>query len=195
MPRLTSIYTRAGDEGRTQLGGGQVVSKHSLRIEALGDLDELNAILGTALSMEAPASLADPLRRVQNDLFDLGAETCFEPADADAARIPQLEQRHVDWLESAIDQATPRLGTLNNFILPGGSPCAASLHLARTVCRRAERNLVRVHQQDGGRAVCLRYLNRLSDALFQWARIANLEAGTAETLWRPGGETEDRQRT
>lgn len=187
MPRLTTIYTRKGDQGYTQLGGGQVVTKDDLRITALGDLDELNALLSVLRTMSLPPPVAGHLARIQNELFDLGAELCFDPADLDTIRIPLLQQTHVQWLEDAINEVSPQVGTLDNFILPGGSPGAAYLHLARTVCRRAERNLVRLFLATGGRELPIRYVNRLSDALFMWARLANHVIQTPDTLWRPGG--------
>ncbi len=187
MPRLTTIYTRKGDQGYTQLGGGQVVTKDDIRITALGDLDELNALLGVLRTMSLPLTVSAHLERIQNELFDLGAELCFEPDDVDAARIPQLQQKHVQWLEDAIDEVSPQVGSLDNFILPGGHPGAAYLHLARTVCRRVERNMVRLFLAAGGRELPLRYVNRLSDALFMWARLTNLVTRTSDVLWRPGG--------
>ncbi len=186
MPRLTSIYTRKGDQGYTQLGGGQVVSKDEIRISVLGDLDELNALLGVLRTMSLPCTISSHLVRIQNELFDLGAEVCFTPADLDSTRIPQLDQRNVQWLEETINDMTPNLGALDNFILPGGNAGAAFLHLARTVCRRAERNLVRLYHIEGGRDLPLRYVNRLSDALFMWARLANHSSKTPEEIWKPG---------
>lgn len=187
MPRLTRIYTRKGDGGKTQLGGGQVVPKDDARIAAMGDLDELNALLGVIRSLPLPSAVATHLRRVQNELFDLGAEICFAPEDLEGLSIPLLDQRHVTWLEEAIEDVTPRIGALDNFVLPGGAASAAHLHTARAVCRRAERSLVRLFHLTGGRDMPLRYVNRLSDALFVWARLANHAAGVPETLWRPGG--------
>ncbi len=189
MPRLTTIYTRKGDQGHTQLGGGQVVTKDDIRIATLGDLDELNALLGVLRTMTLPPPLDSHIARIQNELFDLGAEICFQPADLDQIRIPQLQQKHVQWLENTINDVAPDVGTLDNFILPGGIQTAAHLHWARTVCRRAERNLVRLYHLEGGRELPLRYINRLSDALFMWARWANWTAHTSDVLWRPGGET------
>lgn len=186
MPRLTRIYTRRGDHGKTQLGGGQVVSKDDARISAMGDLDELNALLGVVRSLSMPISIDTHLARIQNELFDLGAEICFEPDDLTSATFPMLDQRHVDWLEEAMEEVMPQVGALDNFVLPGGHQTASFLHLARAVCRRAERHLVRLHHLSGGRDLPLRYLNRLSDALFMWARLANRTVAD-EILWRPGG--------
>ncbi len=187
MPRLTRIFTRQGDGGQTRLGGGQKVSKADARIAVMGDLDELNAWLGVICSQSLAAEIANPLARIQNELFDLGAEVCFEDAEKEAPQLRLLNAQNVQALESAIDTVSAQVGNLENFILPGGTAAAAWLHLARTVCRRAERHMVRLHRIAGGRHLPLIYVNRLSDALFMWARLANLLHDTPETLWTPGG--------
>ncbi len=189
IPRLTKIFTRRGDGGQTRLGGGQKVSKADARIAVMGDLDELNAWLGVVCSSPAlAAEIAAPLARVQHELFDLGAEMCFEDAATEAPQLRLLAEDDVQALENTIETIAARVGELENFILPGGTPVAAWLHLARTVCRRTERHMVRLHRTAGGRAIPLIYVNRLSDALFMWARLANLVAGTPETLWQPDRE-------
>jgi cob(I)alamin adenosyltransferase len=183
MPRITKVYTRTGDAGTTGLGGGQRVPKDSARIEAYGTVDELNSALGVALAWGLDERLAAPLRRIQNELFHLGSDLCVREEDKARIPVPVVEQRHVTALEELVDQLTDRLGPLANFILPGGSPGAAQLHVARTVCRRAERLLVALARQEAVGAFALPYLNRLSDALFVMARYENLQKGVADTLW------------
>jgi cob(I)alamin adenosyltransferase len=169
--RLTRIYTRGGDKGETSLGDGSRVSKLDPRVAAMGDVDELNSVVGWAGGLE----------RVQNELFDLGADLAvpFEAAD-DRLRITD---EAVDRLEQEIDEANEMLPDLKSFVLPGGSERAARLFLARAVCRRAERAVLAVPDTNPLAAV---YLNRLSDLLFVRARAANAEVGADETLWRPG---------
>ncbi len=188
MPRLTRIFTRQGDGGQTRLGGGQTVSKADARIAVMGDLDELNAWLGVICSQDLPAEIAHSLTRIQNELFDLGAELCFEDVKKEAPQLQVLDAKHVQALEHTIETIAAQVGTLENFILPGGHTAAAGLHLARTVCRRTERHLVRLQRMAGGRDILLVYVNRLSDALFMWARLANCLHNTPETLWKPGNE-------
>jgi cob(I)alamin adenosyltransferase len=177
---LTRIYTRLGDDGETHLGDMSRVAKTHPRIEAYGTVDELNAQLGVALALPAlPARVADHLRRVQNDLFDVGADISV-PHGGDRARL-RLAPEQTVWLESACDDVNAELEPLKSFVLPGGSPAAAQLHVCRTVCRRAERRTI-----DCGDEVnreCVRYLNRLSDLLFILARACN---EGDEPLWEPG---------
>jgi len=186
MPRLTKIYTRRGDEGQTSLGGGRRVSKDSLRVTAYGTVDELNASLGVCLAGGLTPRLDALLRPIQNELFHLGSDLSF-PEDYKAKhsehRLPQIEARHIELLEQLIDEFNAAVGPLENFILPGGSLSAAHLHVARTVCRRAERAVVSLAQQEAVGAFALRYLNRLSDLLFVMARYENHERGVAEPLW------------
>ena len=186
MPRLTKLYTRRGDEGETSLGGGQRVSKDSLRVAAYGTVDELNASLGVCLAVGLAPRLDALLRPIQNELFHLGADLSF-PEDYKAKHtehpLPQIEARHLTRLEQMIDEFNAELGPLENFVLPGGSLGAAQLHVARTVCRRAERDVVSLAQQEPVGAFALRYLNRLSDVLFVLARFENRERGVAEPLW------------
>lgn len=185
MPRLTSIYTKAGDRGQTQLSDGSRVPKNSARTELMGELDELNAALGLAAATGLPAELVEPMGQVQNELFNLGAELSFsQPADIPSA-MPLVGDEDVLRLEASIDRMAAQLGPLRNFILPGGSVAGAHLHLARTVCRRAERRLVALAAESSVRETCLSYLNRLSDALFMWARLANKAERRPETLWDP----------
>ena len=169
--RLTRIYTRGGDKGETSLGDGSRVSKLDPRVAAMGDVDELNSLLG----------LAGGLDRVQNELFDLGADLSV-PFSGNEDRL-RVTQEAVDRLEHEVDEANASLPELKSFVLPGGSECAAQLFLARAVCRRAERAALAVPDTNPLAAV---YLNRLSDLLFVLARAANDEAGVDEPLWRPG---------
>lgn len=183
MPRLTRIYTRTGDDGSTALGFGARTPKDALRVECYGTVDELNSQLGTALCQALPEDLAGPLGRIQNDLFHLGADLCVTEAEKAQRPLPRIEARHVAWIEGEIDAWNERLPSLENFILPGGSPAAAHLHVARTVCRRAERALVTLARQEAVGEFALPYLNRLSDLLFVYARAANLLLGAPDRLW------------
>jgi cob(I)alamin adenosyltransferase len=183
MPRITRIYTRAGDGGTTRLGGGQEVSKDSRRIDAYGTVDELNTAIGAALAAGLDVSLASELRRIQNELFHLGADLAVREEDKPRVPGPRIEPRHVEALERLLDAMTSELGPLENFILPGGSPGAAALHVARTICRRAERLVVALSHDEAIGPSTLAYLNRLSDALFAMARIENLRKGVPEPLW------------
>ena len=177
---LTRIYTRLGDAGETHLGDMSRVPKTHPRIEAYGTVDELNAQLGVALTLpDLHARHAEFLRRIQNDLFDVGADISV-PHGGDRARL-RLVPEQTTWLEHACDEVNAELEPLKSFVLPGGSPAAAQLHVCRTVCRRAERRTI-----DCGDEVnreCVRYLNRLSDLLFILARAAN---EGDEPLWEPG---------
>lgn len=183
MPRLTKIYTRTGDDGSTALGSRERVPKDSLRVRAYGTVDELNAVLGFALAQGLHKKLATPVRRIQNELFHLGADLSFDPSSEKKIDIPRIEQRHIDKLESLIDELNKDLGPLENFILPGGAPGAAALHMARAVCRRAERRVVTLSREEGVRPECAAYLNRLSDALFVMARYENHARGIEDPLW------------
>ncbi|MHB8902754.1 MAG: cob(I)yrinic acid a,c-diamide adenosyltransferase [Thermoguttaceae bacterium] len=178
------IYTRTGDQGETGLFLGPRVGKDMPRIEVLGTLDELNALLGATRSAGLPAEIDAVLGRVQNELFALGAE--ISAPNPSLLRIQRLERRHVESLEQDIDRFSENLPPLADFILPGGAPAAAGLHLARTVCRRSERRLVTLLREipEEVSLVLLAYLNRLADLLFVLARSANLVAGCPDTLWR-----------
>jgi cob(I)alamin adenosyltransferase len=183
VPRLTRIYTRTGDDGTTALGFGGRVAKDALRVECYGTIDELNSCLGLARAAAVPSSLDPTLARIQNELFHLGSDLCVPEGEKARHPVPRIEERHVAALEQEIDRWNDRLPALENFVLPGGAPAAAALHLARTVCRRAERLLVALGRQEPVGAWVLPYVNRLSDALFVLARAANLEAGRADALW------------
>jgi cob(I)alamin adenosyltransferase len=183
MPRITRVYTRAGDEGTTSLGGGQRVSKSAPRIVAYGTVDELNSQIGVALAGDLVADLAEPLQRIQNELFHLGADLCILEADKGRRPGPQIEERHVAALEELMDRLSEELEPLENFILPGGSAGAAQLHVARGVCRRAERQVVALAEQEKVGPCTVKYLNRLSDALFVMARYENHRRGVEDILW------------
>jgi cob(I)alamin adenosyltransferase len=177
---LTRIYTRLGDDGETHLGDMSRVPKTHPRIEAYGTVDELNAQLGVALALPGfPPRFAPFLQRIQNDLFDVGADISV-PHGGDRTRL-RLAAEQTAWLESACDEVNAELAPLKSFVLPGGSPAAAQLHVCRTVCRRAERRTIDCGDDVG--AECVRYLNRLSDLLFILARAAN---DGDEPLWEPG---------
>jgi cob(I)alamin adenosyltransferase len=186
MPRLTKIYTKKGDAGLTSLGGGQRVPKDNLRVQVYGTVDELSSQIGVALAVGLTERLDGVLTEVQNELFDLGSDLAFVEEDKQTYKLPQLEARHVARLEQLIDELTAIVGPLENFILPGGALGAAQLHVARTVCRRAEREAATLAREEGIGAFVLPYLNRLSDALFVMARYENFMHGVAEPLWRPG---------
>lgn len=181
--RLTSIYTRGGDAGETSLGDGSRVSKLDGRIGAFGAVDELNAALGVALAHGVPATLRPTLVRVQNELFDVGADLCVPVGVEGRLRI-SAEQ--VETLEHDCDRFNEGLGELRSFVLPGGSVAASQLHVARTICRRAERETLTAAGEHGVSALVPVYLNRLSDLLFVLARAANAAASRDEPLWKPG---------
>ncbi len=181
--RLTRIYTRGGDRGETSLGDGSRVSKLDPRIAAYGAVDELNSWLGIVLADEPAASLRPLLERVQNELFDVGADLSVPYAEGDG-RL-RVAQSQVDELERACDDWNAPLPELKSFVLPGGSALAARLHVARTICRRAERDALHAAQEVDVNPLALVYLNRLSDLLFILARTANAESGD-EPLWKPG---------
>jgi len=181
--RLTRIYTRGGDRGETSLGDGSRVSKLDGRIEAYGTVDELNAALGVVLADGVPGELRTVLERVQNELFDVGADLSV-PAGVEG-RL-RVEQPLVDRLEADCDRFNADLPELRSFVLPGGTAAAARLHVARTICRRAEREILRAAQEHEIGPLVSVYLNRLSDLLFILARAANALAGHDEPLWKPG---------
>ncbi len=183
MPRITKVYTRTGDDGTTALGGGQRVPKDSLRIEAYGTVDELNSQIGAALAAGLDAEVAAAMGPTQNDLFHLGSDLCILEEDKVKRPVPRIESRHVEALEALMDRFSERLPALENFILPGGSPGAAALHVARAVCRRAERLVVALGRQQPIGEHTVRYLNRLSDALFVAARYENHKRGAPDILW------------
>lgn len=181
------IYTKTGDQGDTGLFGGARVSKASLRVETYGEVDELNSVLGIVRAEPAfDAAVGALLEAVQSQLFNLGAELATAPDSKAALGIPLVSEEEIGALEQGIDRAEGELAPLKTFVLPGGSRAAAALHLARTVCRRAERTLVELAAHESVRPECLRYLNRLSDALFVFARLANHRAGVADVPWLSG---------
>ena len=181
--RLTRIYTRGGDKGETSLGDGSRVSKLDCRIGAFGTVDELNAAIGVVLAAEPPAELCPPLGRVQNELFDVGADLSVPWGVTDRLRVTQ---ELVDGLERDCDTFNAELPELRSFVLPGGTEAAARLHVARTTCRRAERDVIHAGREVELNPLVLAYLNRLSDLLFILARAANARVGQAEPLWLPG---------
>ena len=185
MPRLTRIYTKTGDEGMTGLGGGHRVPKDSLRVATYGTVDELNSQIGLAVATGLCDRLTAELALIQNELFDLGSDLAT-PATSQARHpVPTVEPRHIAKLEQMIDELNEVVGPLANFLLPGGSVGAAALHVARTVCRRAERQVTALARDEPIGPTVLPYLNRLSDALFVMARYENHEREVSEPLWRP----------
>jgi cob(I)alamin adenosyltransferase len=182
--RLNRIYTRGGDAGETSLGDGSRVSKLDARIVAYGTSDELNAQLGVVLTAGCPEPLRETLRRVQNELFDLGADLSVPRSVEGRLRI---EQAVIDGLEADCDRFNEDLPELRSFVLPGGTAAAAALHVARTVCRRAEREALVAAAEHDVNPLCAVYLNRLSDLLFILARAAIALDGEDEPLWKPGG--------
>lgn len=186
MPRLDRIYTKTGDQGVTGLGGGQRVPKDSVRVETYGTVDELNSQIGVALATGLCERLMTELAQIQNELFDLGSDLAT-PASSQARHpVPTVAPRHIAKLERLIDELNAIVGPLVNFLLPGGSPGAAQLHVARTVCRRAERCATTLARDESIGPTVLPYLNRLSDALFVMARFENHERDVDEPLWQPG---------
>lgn len=189
MVTLNRIYTRTGDDGSTRLATGAPVSKASLRVEAYGGVDETNAFIGVARQHTAPEPALDTLlERIQNDLFDLGADLATpEQAEKPAWEPLRVVDSQVLRLEQEIDRLNGELSPLTSFVLPAGTPLSAALHVARTVCRRAERAVVLLSQTEGEVVgePALKYLNRLSDLLFVAARWAN-DRGAADVLWKPG---------
>ncbi len=183
MPRITKVYTRTGDDGTTGLGAGGRVGKDSPRIEAYGTVDELNSQIGLALAAGVNDLIALPLRSIQNDLFHLGSDLCTLEEEKKRRPVPGIDDRHVAALESLMDRLSEELPPLENFVLPGGSPGAAQLHVARTVCRRAERLVVTLSRRETVGPHTIRYLNRLSDALFVMARHENKRRGIPDVLW------------
>jgi cob(I)alamin adenosyltransferase len=183
VPRLTKIYTRTGDAGETALGAGGRLAKDHIRVEVYGTVDELSSVLGVARAVGLSSRLDAELARVQNELFHLGADLCVREEDKATRPGPRIEERHVEALERTIDELNADLPALANFVLPGGSTGAAHLHVARTVCRRAERLLVTLMREETVGSQTLPYLNRLSDALFVMARWENRERGVPDVLW------------
>ena len=203
MVRLNRIYTRTGDDGTTGLGNGERRPKFDPRVAAYGEVDEANSAIGLARVVTTASSDPDlqaidaMLKRIQNDLFDLGADLCTPAPKKVDSRKParaalRIAPSQVAWLEAAIDQLNADLSSLRSFVLPGGAPAAAALHLARAICRRAERAIVALASSEGEavEAPAIAYLNRLSDFLFVAARAAN-DRGKADVLWVPGANQKE----
>ncbi|WP_018936793.1 cob(I)yrinic acid a,c-diamide adenosyltransferase [Thioalkalivibrio sp. ALJ24] len=181
--RLSKIATRTGDEGRTGLGDGSRVDKDSHRVEAFGDVDELNSVIGRVLVHELPEDVRGSLARVQHELFDLGAELAVPGYQA-------LPEASVERLDVELEGFNDELPPLEEFILPGGGPATADCHIARTVCRRAERRLVAVNHHEALRPSSLAYINRLSDLLFVFCRVLARHENGSEVLWQPAARRE-----
>ena len=181
--RLTKIVTRTGDDGTTGLGDGARVGKDCARVQALGDIDELNSAIGWVIAEGPSERIRAVLASIQNDLFDLGGEVSIPGRSA-------LWDAHVEQLDAVVERLREPLPPLRDFILPGGSRAAAACHLARAICRRAERSLVALGRVESVSDLSIRYMNRLSDVLFLTARTLNAEAGRSETIWNPGRESE-----
>jgi cob(I)alamin adenosyltransferase len=177
--RLSKIYTRTGDDGTTGLGDGARVKKTSPRVEAIGTVDELNSVIGLLLTLSVPEDIKAPLIDTQHELFDLGGELSIP------GRIAILEA-HILRLETTLDHLNADLSPLKEFILPGGTQAAATCHLARAVCRRAERHTHALGETENINSAAVKYLNRLSDLLFVMARVLNARAGSPDVLWQPG---------
>jgi cob(I)alamin adenosyltransferase len=177
--RLTKIYTRTGDDGTTGLGDGSRLGKESARIEAIGAVDEVNSAIGRILAHDAPEAVRKCLEDVQHDLFELGAELCLPG-------VTKIEDVHLARLERELDGFNKDLPPLKEFILPGGAASAADAHLARTICRRAERAIVALGKSEPTGGGARRYLNRLSDLLFVIARVLNRHAGRSDVYWQQG---------
>lgn len=185
MVKLTRIYTKGGDKGKTSLGDGTRVFKNSLRCKAIGDVDETNAVLGI-VRLNAPSSFQNLLQHLQNDLFDIGADLCYPTApNLKKGSSLQVTEHSISYLETTIDTLNSELEPLNSFVLPGGSLVSSYLHLARTVARRAERTCVDLSQEEYVNPLILKYINRLSDLLFVLSRFLN-NKGTTDILWTPG---------
>lgn len=174
--RLSKIYTRTGDDGTTGLGDGSRINKDSPRVNAMGDVDELNSVIGLILTEALPNTIRSALTQIQHDLFNIGGELAIPG-------YVLLKQERIDDLEVVIDQFNATLLPLKEFILPGGCRAAAYCHLARTVCRRAERELMQLHHAENVTETSRKYLNRLSDLLFVMCRIINKDAGVNDVLW------------
>jgi len=177
--RLSKIYTRTGDQGTTGLGDGSRVQKDHVRIIAIGDIDELNSQIGIVIAEIEPGEISDLLLEIQNRLFDLGAELSLPPGN------DRIREEDTSSLETALDRFNAELTPLKEFILPGGTMAAAQCHLARAICRRAERSLATLNQADPLSIHTLSFVNRLSDLMFVLARAINRESGNADVLWEP----------
>jgi len=189
MVKLTRIYTRGGDKGKTSLGNGQRVAKHDLRVAAYGTVDEANAAIGV-VRLHTKGDADKMLARIQNDMFDLGADLCRPETPAPKGPVLRIIESQVVRLEREIDRMNAKLAPLNSFILPGGSAGAAHLHLARTIVRRAERDMTLLAGKENINPVAIKYINRLSDHLFVLARVLNGN-GKRDVLWEPGATRDE----
>jgi cob(I)alamin adenosyltransferase len=183
--KLDKIYTRTGDEGQTSLGDGKRLPKFHPRVEAYGSIDEANSAIGTAVLHIQDAAVRKVLERVQNDLFDVGADLCLPESRQFDREVLRVSDQQVLWLEQRIDEFNVGLASLTSFVLPGGSEASALLHQARTVTRRAERRIVELANQEGVNPATIKYVNRLSDLLFVFARYMN-DQGKQDVTWKPG---------
>ncbi len=187
------IYTKTGDSGTTSLFGGTRVPKHHIRIQSYGTVDELNAWIGMLHDQTDDPKLRDILRSIQDRLFTMGAQLATEPEKkqpARAARLPEIRETDIQTLEAAMDQMNESLPEMKHFILPGGHPAVSSCHIARTVCRRAERMTTLLDENSPVSPLILKYLNRLSDYLFVLARKLSSDLGATERKWVPGNDSE-----
>lgn len=186
MPQIDRVTTKGGDKGSTSLVDGSRVPKCSLRVCAYGTVDELNSCLGLVRCEKLPEGLQEKILFVQNELFDLGSELATPSESTEAELVPNVRQFQIDTLESWLEETNAQLHPTENFILPGGTRAAAQLHVARTVTRRAERELVALMESGADiNPCCLKFLNRLSDLCFVWARLCN-DSGRGDILWKPG---------
>ncbi len=186
MVKLDIIMTRGGDKGETSLVDGTRIAKSSLRVNAYGTVDELNSVLGMVRCEELPEGLSEKILQLQNELFDLGCELATPAESEMTAKIPNVRQFQIDLLENWLKETNQQLEPAGNFVLPGGSRAAATLHLARTVTRRCERQVVALIESGAEiNPCCLRFLNRLSDLCFVWARLCN-DYGRSDIRWQPG---------
>jgi len=182
--RITKVYTKQGDNGKTRLGGGQEVGKDSIRVKAYGGVDELNSSIGVVLAFEPIVGVKNALIKIQHELFVLGSDLCVLEEDKADFKMEVITQEHVSYLETLMDKMNEELKPLEDFILPGGSKPAAFLHQARTICRRTETNVTTLSKQEKINPIILKYLNRLSDALFVLARYENYKTGRKDIYWQ-----------
>ena len=188
--RITKVYTKTGDKGETRLGGGQTVPKDHVRIQAYGTVDELNSVIGLVLAFQPVEETKQALTKIQHELFVIGGELCILDEDKAKFKIDKIGENHVKALEVLIDQINSTLPPLEEFILPGGAQTAAFLHQARCVCRRAETLIVKLAKAETVDEYILKYINRLSDALFVLARYENKKQGSAEVYWQRATKTD-----
>lgn len=184
--RITKVYTKQGDKGTTRLGGGQLVSKDSIRVKAYGEVDELNSAIGIVLAFEPIPEIKDDLVKIQHELFVLGSDLCVLEEDKTNFKMEVISEKHVTYLENLMDKMNEELKPLEDFILPGGCKTSAFLHQARTICRRAETTVTSLTKQENINATVIKYLNRLSDALFVLARYQNFKTGFEDIYWTKG---------